>query len=372
MRPVLLFADRLPPLVGGMEMHARYFIEHFHGHPRFPLVAVVTRDGTGRDCLRSGTAMSPVALSELPGHLSQAPAVLFFNSGRWIEDLSLLREVFPDATTVYRTGGNEILKAPLERQNIEVHAERQAFWVAQINACIDHLITNSAFTDARLLELGVERQRLVRCVGGVNTRALLSGSRRSDRAGPPIFLSAARFVPYKNHDRLLEVFHLLSSEGFDFRLRLAGDGPLQGRCREQVQQLGLTEKVAFLGALPNEQICEELLASDYYIQFSSERVTSVPGGRYVHAEGMGRSILEAISCGTFVVATRTGALPEVVTPERGLLLELGAPRSLARALMPLFNAPPPRPPATEGYGWDRYSARSARLWEGSHAPAAGH
>jgi glycosyltransferase involved in cell wall biosynthesis len=372
MYPILFFADRLPPLVGGMEMHARYFMEHFQGHPHFPLMALVTRDSQGRDCLRRGTSLSPMSLSQLPEHLEATPSLLFFNSGRWIEDLDLLRGLFPDATLVYRTGGNEILKAPLERQNIASHPDRQVYWVNQLNACIDQLITNSAYTDNRLVQLGVQPHRLVRCVGGVNTQALRGPRRQREFQGKPVLLSAARFVPYKNHDRLLETFHVLATEGLDFQLRLAGDGPLLESRQEQARRLGLLEKVVFLGALPNERICDELLAADYYIQFSSERLTTVPGGSYIHAEGMGRAILEALSCGTFVIATQTGALPEVVTPDRGLLLEMAEPAALASALAPLLHSPPPHPPPTGEYGWDRYFTQYERLWEGSHAAATGH
>ncbi|MBK6534181.1 MAG: hypothetical protein IPF99_32820 [Deltaproteobacteria bacterium] len=54
--------------------------------------------------------------------------MVFFNSGRWIEDLPRLRASFPRALFVYRTGGNEILKAPLERVVIADHLARQAHW----------------------------------------------------------------------------------------------------------------------------------------------------------------------------------------------------------------------------------------------------
>lgn len=374
MRPILLFADRLPPLIGGMEMHAGAFIEHFTDHPRFPLAGVVTRDTERRDCLLEGSVRVPVSLRELPKRLDARPTVVFFNSGRWIEDLAELRVLFPDARFVYRTGGNEILKAPLERLHLAEHPARQAWWEARLNATLDQLITNSAYTEGRLEALGLRPELFARCVGGVDARALAAARAESPEPGdgPTRLLCAARFVPYKNHALLLEVFERLLGRGLDLELRLAGDGPLLEDARRQVQEAGLAERVRFLGRLSNEAVCRELVAADALIQLSSERVTEVPGGRYVHAEGMGRSILEALAGGTFVIAPRSGALPEILTPERGLLLELGSAELVADQLTPLLSGPVLRPEPAEGFGWDHYFARYEALWEGDHASVAGY
>lgn len=351
---ILLYADRLPPLVGGMEMHGGYFIEHFAGHPRFPLLGVVTKDAGGRD----------VALSRAGGR----PAIVFFNSGRWIEDLAELRAAHADAVFVYRTGGNEILKAPLERSRIPDHAARQAFWTDALNATVDLLITNSAFTEGRLRELGVTCA-FERCVGGVNVGSL---ARRPRASGPAQLFCAARFVPYKHHARLLSLVARLVERGIDVRLRLAGDGPLLQEAHARTQRLGLANHVAFLGVLDNRAACAETAAADFYVQLSGDVPTDVPGGRYVHCEGMGRSILEAVSAGTFVIAGRSGALAEVVTPDRGLLLDLDATDdSIVDRMAPLLTSPP-RPAPTDEYAWARVFERYERLWEGCLAAAHRH
>lgn len=372
MKPILLFADRLPPLTGGMEMHARYFIEHFQDHERFPLMAVVTRDSQGRDCLLRPDGPLPIALSELLSALPEPPAIVFFNSGRWIEDLRALRALFPEARFVYRTGGNEIIKAPLERVDISEHADRQALWVDTLNDCLDTLVTNSAYTEARHRNIGVHSALFLRCVGGVNARYLRSLPRPEGQERPPVWLCASRFVPYKNHELLLRSLALLHQRGLDFELRLVGDGPLLDSLRALAQELALGDKVRFLGLQDNERVCRELVAADVYVQLSMERTTPVPGGSYVHAEGMGRSILEALAAGTFVVAGRTGALPEIVTGDRGLLLELKEPASLAEQLEPLLRTPPPRSKPLRGIGWESFFARYERDWEDGDASAAGH
>ncbi len=365
---VLLFADRLPPAVGGMEMHARYFIEHFAGHPRFPLLGVITRDDQARDCILKEGLRIPIDLGELAEVF--IPAIVLFNSGRWIEDLVRLREIFPSALFVYRTGGNEILKASLDRIHIPSHKTRQGFWVGAINRSIDLLFTNSAFTEERLRSIGVGC-RFARFVGGVNIHAV-SQAERAAGAGPQIWFCAARFVPYKNHHLLLEVARILADRGIGFELRLAGDGPLFADTRSQVIDSGLQERVTFLGVLDNLAVLEEICRANMYIQLSSDHVTAVEGGSYVHSEGMGRSILEALTAGTFVVAGNSGALPEIVTVDRGLLVDLTSAREIADCMEPLVRASLPRASPSSEYSWQGLFSRYEHIWEQHNAHSGRH
>jgi hypothetical protein len=68
-------------------------------------------------------------------------------------------------------GQVEIVKAELADKSIAKHTLRQAYWVNTLNDSISLLITNSAYTERRLRELGITCP-FVRFVGGVNTAAL--------------------------------------------------------------------------------------------------------------------------------------------------------------------------------------------------------
>ena len=92
--------------------------------------------------------------------------------------------------------------------------------------------------------------------------------------------------------------------------------------KKKVIRYNLTKIIKFLGIIDNKKVCQEILDSNIYMQLSTDLVTEVPGGSYVHSECMGRSILEAISLGTFVVAGRGGALFEIISKDRGILIEL--------------------------------------------------
>jgi glycosyltransferase involved in cell wall biosynthesis len=367
-KPVLFFADRLPPLAGGMEVHAGAFIRHFGHHASYPLDAVITRDTAGRDCLIKGDTWIPLDLDALPDLLPRNPAIVFFNSGRWIEHLFRLRAMFPEALFVYRTGGNEILKAPLERTVIASHADRQRFWVESITDNIDVLVTNSAYTEQRLRDLGLRQHLFARCVGGVERVADLQPL--PPRPVRPVLVCAARFVPYKNHKLLLETFAQVARAGHDFDLRLIGDGPLMAATQQLASHLGLDGHCSFVGLLSNSDTCREIALADAYVQFSVDYLTAVPGGNYTHSEGMGRSLLEAVTYGTYVVALRSGAIDEIVTPERGSLLQTAEPSVLAQQIGELLSSPLPRPPATDAYLWPRYFQHYMTLWEGIRANPA--
>lgn len=354
---ILFFADRLPPLTGGMEMHARYFIEHFSCHAQYPILGIITKDIEGNDAIVTEYGHRFIEIQDLPSQFD--PSVVFFNSGRWIENLPEIRKNFPNAVFFYRTGGNEIIKAPLSNIDIKNHLSRQAYWVKNLNESIDFIITNSAYTEQRLNELGIICQ-YERCVGGVNF---------SELKAPPmtksacfLIFSAARFVPYKNYFFFISVIQQLVLRGLDFQVRLAGDGPLLAEAKEQVHRNHLSETVKFLGVLKNEDVCREIAHANIYMQFSSDYMTEVPGGAYIHSEGMGRSILEALTAGTFVVAGRCGALPEVVTESNGLLVDIDDLVSVTDQVERIIKMRPKRNPQFDGYSWEKVFSRYEKLF----------
>jgi glycosyltransferase involved in cell wall biosynthesis len=357
--PVLLFADRLPPLIGGMEVHAGAFMAHFERHERFPLCGVVTKSPSGRDVLLQDC--NPVRLEETQLFQERRPRIVFFNSGRWIEELPRLRHVLPHSLFVYRTGGNEIVKAGLHGSDLTDHLARQAWWVRVLNETIDLLITNSAYTERRLAALGLLPVRFARCVGGVNAPGLQH--RRERRSPRTSLFTAARFVPYKGMSLLVEVVHRLVARGRNLSVRIAGDGPLHDEIRDQITRLSLGHCVELLGAINNEAVCDEMCTADFYVQLSQDYPTPVPGGTYVHSEGMGRALLEACTAGTYIIATNAGAIGEIVTPERGLLLESTDPESVADAIHGLLSHPPPQPLPTDEYDWAHVFSRYENLWE---------
>jgi glycosyltransferase involved in cell wall biosynthesis len=347
-KTILLFADKLPPFIGGMEVHGAYFIEYFKDHPDFRLDGIITKDEKNHDCISLDNRLIPIDIKNL-GHLFD-PSFIFFNSGRWIEEIPEIRKLFPKAFFIYRTGGNEIIKAPLSKKVISDHRLRQAYWAQTLNSFIDLLITNSDYTEERLRNIGITCP-FIKCVGGVNTSALRSHKNPTYET-PRIVFCGARFVPYKNHILLISVIHALILRGHHLELHLAGDGPLLEEVKKTLENRGLTSYIKFLGALSNQETCRKIANAHIYMQLSTDQITEVPGGSYIHSEGMGRSILEALTAGTFVIAGKGGALGEVITPDRGMLVDVHAPLEvLVNQIDAIFKNFPPRPTFLEKYCW---------------------
>ncbi|WP_184891053.1 glycosyltransferase family 4 protein [Candidatus Cardinium hertigii] len=356
---ILFFADRLPPLIGGMEIHAKYFIEYFDNHHKFHILGIVTKNAIGQNCVILKGNNRLIQLDTLADLF--CPSFLFFNSGRWIETFAQLRNGFPKAKFIYRTGGNEILKADLVSKKKSSYLARRIYWVDTLNDTIDILLTNSIYTETRLRAMGITAP--FQCfIGGVHTAAL-----KATKALHPKRLTifcAARFVPYKHHAIMVDVAYELVLRGYSFTLRLAGDGPLLEKIKRQVAAYKLTNVIKFLGVLDHAQICQEMVEASIYMQLSSDHLTKVPGGSYMHAEGMGRSILEALTAGTFVIAGQGGALSEIVVPPYGLLVDIADFHTMVDQVEAILNTPLVKRPIGDTFCWSKVFKGYETLFDG--------
>jgi len=130
----------------------------------------------------------------------------------------------------------------------------------------------------------------------------------------------ARFYPQKNHVTLLQAFAASGCSG-DARLLLAGDGMLEEDIRKQASELGISNRVHFLGR--RDDIPSLLAASDIAALASLW-------------EGNPLSVMEAMAAGKACAMTSVGAIPELIEDGRsGLLAVPGDAASLAAHLRAL-------------------------------------
>lgn len=136
------------------------------------------------------------------------------------------------------------------------------------------------------------------------------------RREPGLIVSVGRLSPEKDHVGLIRAFAKLDRT---MRLEIAGDGPMRGPLQSLIRELGLTGRVRLSGFI-----------ADPFPVFRRAQL-AVSCSRY---EGFGNAIVEALACGTPVVATDCPYGPrEILADGRyGLLVPVGDVDALARAI----------------------------------------
>jgi glycosyltransferase involved in cell wall biosynthesis len=136
----------------------------------------------------------------------------------------------------------------------------------------------------------------------------------------PTLVFAGRLSVQKSLDVLLRAVD--ACEGV--ALVIAGDGPDRARLDRLVAELGLGDRVRFLGAQPRETVLELLAAADAEVLSSGW-------------ENFPHSVIEGLAVGTPVIATGVGGVAEIVTDgENGLLVPPGDPEAFAGAIRRFF------------------------------------
>jgi glycosyltransferase involved in cell wall biosynthesis len=142
-----------------------------------------------------------------------------------------------------------------------------------------------------------------------------------------VITAAAYLIAEKGIAGLLEAVALARLPGV--RVNIVGDGPEEGRLRALAQSLGLESITSFLG-LRND-LHEVLKETDIFVH------------PVLWEEAFGLTIAEAMATGCAVVASRIGAIPELVeSGESGLLVTPGDVPALAAALTNLAAHPDER------------------------------
>lgn len=136
------------------------------------------------------------------------------------------------------------------------------------------------------------------------------------------------FRPIKGHIYLLEAMKILKGKRQDLKLVLIGDGELRKQLQRFVADNKLENQVEFKGAIDHELL---MLFLKNDPEIAAVIMPSVDLGPGKH-EGVPVSLMEAMSLGIPVIATKTGGIPELVDESCGLLVEDKNAEVLAEAI----------------------------------------
>jgi glycosyltransferase involved in cell wall biosynthesis len=144
------------------------------------------------------------------------------------------------------------------------------------------------------------------------------------------FVCVGRFTEQKGHLILIEAAAQLASQGEQFDLTLAGDGPMRARIEDLISQRRLRDRVSITGWFPDDRVREEILKS---------RVLVLPS----FAEGLPVVLMEALALGRPVIASAVAGIPELVEHGTcGWLVPAGSVQALANAMRSALACPPSR------------------------------
>jgi len=145
------------------------------------------------------------------------------------------------------------------------------------------------------------------------------------RTGEPAYaLFVGRVSEQKGVPTLLKAWRQLPKH---CALRIVGDGPFSEEMESQVRSEGLSN-ISFTGRLPRERVIEEM---------KSARFVVFPSQLY---ENMPLTIIEAFACGVPVLASKLGAMQEMVSQDRtGLFFQAGDVEDLARTAKLAWEQP---------------------------------
>jgi teichuronic acid biosynthesis glycosyltransferase TuaC len=342
------------PAFGHYAAFARVpYYEERHGipiyHPRYPLLPKV---GLSSAPLMMATALKPV----LEGIVERG----------FDFDLIDAHYAYPDGVAAVALGqhfGKPVVMSLLGDDVITypkfLAPRRLLLWavgrVAGITSVCEAL-------KRRLVEWGGPEEKVRVILNGVDLDLFGPVDREAVRArlglAGTVLLSVGHATPRKGHHLAIEALRDLP----EATLMIAGDGWYEGRLRELAASLGVASRVRFLGHVEQEDLKLYYGAADALVLASSR-------------EGIANVLLEAMACGTPVIATAVWGTPEAIDRlEAGVLMEERTAAALVAAARRLFADYPDRAATRRhaaGFQWERTSREHLEVLREAVAHGAG-
>ncbi|MCK5135204.1 MAG: glycosyltransferase [Bacteroidales bacterium] len=180
------------------------------------------------------------------------------------------------------------------------------------------LVSESLLTGLKALMPWIEEKTMV--IPNMIREEMFLPPSEPRKADPFIFIWAGRLEHVKGLDLLLKAAQSLKTRTSTvFSIRLAGRGSLRSELEQMAENLDVSERVQFLGRLSREDMQKDMQEANCFV---------LPT-RY---EAFGAVLIEAMSTGLPVIATRSGGPDTIVTEQSGLLIDTDNAGQLADAM----------------------------------------
>ena len=241
------------------------------------------------------------------------------------------------------TDVNVIAEFPVPRRMILAAANRAAA-----------IITVSEALREKLLFMGVHEDKVVTLRNGVDLDLFSPKDRGLSRihfgCKGFVIVSAGNLIELKGHHLVIAALQKFT----DAMLFVVGKGKQEGELKSLANKLNVSDRVKFISNLPQVELSMLYGAADVTVLASSR-------------EGMPNVVLESLACGTPVIATNVGGVPEVlVSNELGTILVSRTKESLISAFGDLRANYPDRERIrtyAENLGWTSIIKRQFELYQ---------
>jgi len=226
--------------------------------------------------------------------------------------------------------GNEML------ETIQKKYKRQQLALRLAN----HVLATSRYTAGLAEKAGAapERIRVVwpgcdsvffrPMVARDDLRQKLLGAGHRDR----VILTIGNLVSRKGQDMVIRALPAICRRVPDLIYMIAGGGPYRGELEKLAMDLGVRDRVVFVGRVPDEDLPDLYALCEVFVMVSRERIEEND------VEGFGLVLLEANACGKPVVGGRSGGVPDALADGvTGLLVDPSNPEEITEALARLLT-----------------------------------
>lgn len=202
----------------------------------------------------------------------------------------------------------------------------------------DICTVNSTATAAAVSEIAGISHKLLVIPPGVNPKVFhpiipIKNSEVKSRNGDtiPKILTLTRLIKWKGTRYLIEAMAIVLKQLPEARLIVCGDGVERNNLEELAQRLGLSKNIKFMGRVPNDQL------PDYYRKASVFVLPSIVNDTG-ETEAFGVVLLEAMACGTPVVGSNVGGIPDIITDGwNGYLTKEKNPQDIADKIIKILS-----------------------------------
>lgn len=204
------------------------------------------------------------------------------------------------------------------------------------------LLAVSGALKADMVAMGMNAEKILIHYTGLDQSRFIPRDRATEKVRlgitGPLILSVGALIPRKSQDLIIAALPALP----EATLMLVGHGESERDFRALADRLGVAKRVRFMGSVPHDELPALFAAADVMALVSL-------------SEGLANAWVEALACGTPIVASDVGGIRELVkSPDAGRIVER-KPEAIATAIDDILNNAPSREAvaaSVSAFSWD--------------------